>query len=223
MGKKKPKSHSDAGVPCSSKLTSSNYRKNCSNPQAMPTGSKPWKNQVHHILCEHAILDIDPDGDSDGKKLAYIDECLCIADYNINDGYNLIGLPLKPAYIKSRGKTPENLPCHEVDHNGGPGFYTDECKEWLHSNVWNTLIDRRKFHTTGPEDIVKALKQCTGVFKGKLTKRGKRGPGPGGTQYSWENRFDYPNEWFRPFSMADDPHWRSPGGRHYPPIFTIIY
>lgn len=223
MGSKEPKSHSDAGSPCASKLVrSSNFRDSCSNPQAMPTGSDPWPNQIHHILCEHAILDINPDSDKDGKKRTYIDECLCIADYDINEESNLIGLPLKPAYIDSDGEVPKNLPCHDVDHNGTPGNYTDECKQWLHDNIWNTLIDRRKAHATSADEIVAALRQCTGVFKGKLTKRGKRGPGVGGTRYSWKNRFKHPEDWMMPFSMSGDPNYRSPGAPNPKPLFEIL-
>lgn len=223
MAKNKPKSHSDKGEKCKSKITASNYRKNCSNPMAMPNGMTPWPNQIHHILCEHAVLDIQPSNDADGKKLAYINECLCIADWNINDSTNLIGLPLKPAYIKSRGTDPQNLPCHEVDHNTSNG-YTFECKQWLHNNVWNTLIDRRKAHETSAEDIIAALKKCTSLYKSIITKRGNRGPGRCGTEICWKKRFEkkYEYEWYKPFSMSSDPSHRSPGGRWLPDIFEKI-
>src|SRR2546426_10312046 len=96
-----------------------NYRGSCPPYQGrnFSTGRTPWGNQVHHILCEHAITDFDLDKD----KFDYIKACLCIAEWDINSkkygkqGRNLVGLPLKPAYLKSYGKTPSNLPCHDVD------------------------------------------------------------------------------------------------------------
>jgi hypothetical protein len=206
-------------VRCSAKK----YRKTCKDPGDFPTGSIPWRNQIHHILCEHAILDIEPDNDSSGEKREYIDACLCIADYDLNNVDNLRGLPLKSAYVKSQGTIPQNLPCHNVDHNTVDG-YTNEVKEWLHNNIWNTLIDQRKKHETSAKVIVAQLNTCTTTFKGVLTKRGKRGVKPGGTLINWQNRFDPKNEdtWYEPFSMAKTPTKRSPGGRWMPAFFEMI-
>lgn len=204
--------------PCHSKLErSSNYRSVCVNPCAMPDGRTPYKNQIHHILCEHAILDRQPTGDADGSKAKFIQECLCLIDWDINEEPNLIGLPLKSAYIRTGGKTPQNFCCHNVDHNTAKG-YTYECKKWLHDNVWNTLVDKRKKHEVNAENILAALKRCSSTFKGVLTKRGKRNDG---TQSSYENRFDE-DEWYHPFSMAQEPTPRSPGGRNMPPILKMI-
>lgn len=209
------KKHASIPNPCNSKLErSSNYRSKCTDPCAMPTGKTPYKNQIHHILCEHAILDIRPDDDS---KLQFIKDCLCIASWDINDSSNLIGLPLKSAYIRTAGKTPQNFCCHNVDHNTADG-YTNECKQWLHDNVWNTLIDKRKSHEVTTANIVAQLKACTAMFKSVLTRRGLRNDG---TQYSYENRFTEP-EWYAPFSMAANPTPRSPGGRNRPRILQML-
>lgn len=204
--------------PCNSKLErSSSYRNACSNPCAMPDGRTPYKNQIHHILCEHAILDRQPAGDGDGSKAKFIQDCLCLIDWDINDASNLIGLPLKSAYTRSGGKTPQDYCCHNVDHNTSDG-YTNECKQWLHDNVWNTVVDKKKSHQVNADNIKAALIKCTGVFKGILTKRGKRNDG---TQSSWENRFTE-DEWYFPFSMASEPSERSPGGRGMPRVLKML-
>src|SRR3974390_2598864 len=138
------KKHADLPSPCKAKLVrSSNFRNNCTNPRPMPTGKSPYKNQIHHILCEHAILDIQPLGDSDGKKAKFIKDCLCSTSWDINVSNNLIGLPLKSVYRNTDGRTPQNFCCHNVDHNTADG-YTYECKQWLHRQIWNRLVDQRK-------------------------------------------------------------------------------
>lgn len=204
--------------PCNSKLErSSNYRNACTNPVAMPDGTTPYKNQIHHILCEHAILDRQPEGDADGTKATFISECLCLIKWDINDPSNLIGLPMKRAYINSHGKTPQNYCAHNVDHNTSDG-YTYECKKWLHDQIWNTLIDRRKKHEVNAKNILATLKDCTTTFDGYLTTRGSRN---GGTQTSYENRKTQP-KWYYPFSMGKKPTPRSPGGSNLPPILKAL-
>lgn len=204
--------------PCKSKLErSSNYRKVSANPVNMPDGKTPYKNQIHHILCEHAILDRNPSGDADGSKKSFIKECLCMIEWDINDESNLIGLPLKSAYTRPGVVKPVNYCCHNVDHNTSEG-YTNECKKWLHDNVWNTVVDKKKPHQVNADNIVSALKTCTSTFKGILTKRGRRNDG---TESSWKNRFTEP-EWHHPFSMASEPSDRSPGGRGMPRVLKMI-
>lgn len=217
MAKNKPKSHSDTGDKCVSRLTRSRsrqYRKACTKPQQMLKGRKPYRNEIHHILCEHAILDITPDGDPNGEKLAYIQECLCIAEWDINNQKNLIGLPLWQAYNASDGQNPVDTVCHNVGHNTADG-YTQEVKDWLHNNVWNVLIDVKKEHKAGAEEIVKALDLCSDIFEDRLLERGSRGVAPGGTKISWEKRFEEENKniWYEPFSMSANPRLRSPGGQ----------
>jgi hypothetical protein len=202
--------HAKVPTPCKSKLTrSSNFRKSCSNPRAMPTGKSPYKNQIHHILCEHAILDIQPAGDTGGKKLKYIKACLCSLGWDINESGNLIGLPLKSVYRNTQGKTPQNFCCHNVDHNINEG-YTTECKKWLHRQVWNQL-DEKDGHEVTSAMIMQGLQDCIENFTGLLESRALR-PGGEGTQYAYENRFTL-DEWYAAFSMAEFPTERSPGGR----------
>ncbi|SRR6266516_301353 len=197
-----------------------NYRGNCPPYQgrSFSTGRTPWRNQVHHILCEHAITDFDDAMEK--EKLGYIKACLCIADWDINEGNNLVGLPLKTVYIRSDGETPTNLTCHNVDHNTADG-YTFEVKRWLHDNIWDSLAVSQDKHKVDAKDIKGQLNDCIDHFKTELKNRGERN---GGTRSSYKNRFepDQAKKWYKPFSMSRKPTERSPGGRRKLPIFKTI-
>lgn len=205
---------------CKSRVTrNSTFRNDCPpwNGRTFSTGKYPWKNQVHHILCQHSITDFDI---KDREQFAYIKACLCLADWDINDASNLIGLPLKSVYIRSDGTLPTNLCCHNVDHNTAGG-YTLEVKQWLHDNVWSTLRANRKAHEVEAKNIKRQLEKCTAHFKAVLARRSRRNKG---TLVSWNNRFEeaHAKKWYRPFSMAAQPTHRSPGGRGNLRIFQAI-
>lgn len=206
------------------KGSDSNYRPNCPpyevNGRKFTSGSTPWANEIHHILCEHAISDFD---DTMGpEKLEYIRDCLCDADWDINDKNNLIGLPEKSVYVNSRGTTPVNLPCHTIDHNTADG-YTNEVLAWLHSNIWESLTITKSNHQMTPTTVKQLLDETVDHFKGELKRRGKRSTG---TTPAYANRFEssWEQTWYLPFSMANDGHVRerSPGGRGNLPIFDEI-
>jgi hypothetical protein len=211
-----PPAHATLPNPCTGKIErSSNYRDNCTNPSAaFVDGTTPYKNQIHHILCEHAIVDREP---ADKTKKKFISDCLCMMDWDINDANNLIALPMKSAYTRPGVNKPVNFCCHNVDHNTADG-YTYECRDWLHDNVWDTLVDKAKTHAVNVTNIVSALNTCITTFKGRLTRRGKRNDG---TESSWKNRFTEP-EWYHPFSMGANPSPRSPGGRGMPRVLKMI-
>jgi hypothetical protein len=203
------------------------YRKTCKNPVSMPTGTDPYRNEIHHILCEHAITDINLHGDDDGSKFKLIVACLCVIDWDINAEANLVGLPLKQAYrdlyaSDAAVESPKDTPCHNVDHNTSDG-YTSECKQWLHDNVWETVVDKSKTHEFNQEAIKSGLESCTSKFKSLLVKRGKRN-GAKGTKWSFAHRFDADQKdtWYHPFSMGKDPSPRSPGGTNPLPVLKLI-
>jgi hypothetical protein len=177
----------------------STYRANCSDGFV----SGLW--QAHHITCHHAL----GGREIADKYLEYVNDCLWITDWDLNDSANLVGLPLNMQYRMSDGTDPVDKCSHQVDHNT-QGGYTDECKQWLKTNVWDTLTNVRKKHEVTAKDLKAALNQCTGVFKGKLTKRGSR---KGGTVTCWNNRHkpSYAEKWYYPFSMGDTPSHRHPG------------
>ena len=147
-----------------------------------------------------------------------MEDCLWITKWDLNDPANLIGLPLYKQYKMSSGASPVNMCAHNIDHNTSDG-YTKECKDWLKTNVWDTLNDKQKDHDVNADAIRKQLEDCTDEFKDKLEDRGTGNRLPGGkgpgTLVSFQNRFD-PNwrtKWYYPFSMALKPRRRNPGTR----------
>ena len=215
------KKHSAVPVPCKSKLTKSSsksYRAACANPCAMNDGKTPYNNQIHHILCEHAIAVIEPADDPSGEKLSLINDCLCMITWDINEAVNLIGLPMKSAYVNSGGRIPKSSCCHNVDHGSADG-YTQECIDYLHAQIWDTIVDKKKSHQVNAKNILQALKDCTTEFTTRLTNRGLRDGSD--TQVSYVNRLTRP-KWYHPFSMAKKPTKRSPGGSRMPRILKMI-
>lgn len=190
-----------------SRLTrSSNYRQTCTawfSPGHTPNFADLW--QAHHVACDHALggREVDP------VDREYVEQCLWITKWDLNDADNLVGMPLNKQYKRSDGTMPVNLPSHQVDHNTTRG-YTDECKDWLKDNLWDTLKAGQDPHTVDPKDIAATLKACTATFKAKLVARGFRS---GGTVAAWTTRFDAANErtWYHPFSMGAAPEHRGPG------------
>ena len=176
----------------------SKYRANCT------AGFCKGFWEAHHITCNHAV-----EGRVIEKNKEYVEDCLWITDWNLNDSDNLIGLPTNKQYRVSDGKIPVNTCSHQVDHNTAGG-YTDECKKWLKDNVWDTLNNKRKAHETNAKAIKEQLEECTAVFKEKLETRGQRKQG---TVICWHNRFrdEYESTWYYPFSMGKKPRTRRPG------------
>ena len=182
-------------------------------------GNYDWG--AHHVLCCSCFTKIDA---GDAQKNAYVEDCLYITRWNINDKPNMIGLPMYGRYVRTncRNAEPDELPAHDVDHNTTRG-YTDEVTDYLNANVWQKFNDRRKKHEDNAENLKAALDSASKFFKGQLVKRGVRG---GGNRKCWEARFTHPRKgwsaakknsykqvkkWYAPFSMALIPSRRSPG------------
>lgn len=186
-----------------SRLTrSSDYRTKCASGFRVGDG-KHW--EAHHITCNHAV---------EGREIApadreYVEACLWITDWDLNNPGNLVGMPRNRQYRETDGKVPPFGPSHQVDHNTSDG-YTEECKDWLSKNVWSTLKAKQKDHEVEAKAIKAQLENCTTIFKAKLVARGAR---EGGTLSCWANRFDpaYAARWYQPFSMGKTPRPRSPG------------
>lgn len=160
--------------------------------------------EAHHVACNHAV-----EGRVIEKNKDYVEDCLWITEWDLNNPDNLIGLPKNKQYRTSDGKVPSNKCSHQVDHNTSDG-YTNECKQWLKDNVWDTLNDKRKKHENNAKNIKQQFEDCTDHFKALLDFRGIR---KGGTLNCWDNRFnpDYKEKWYYPFSMGNDPRKRHPG------------
>jgi hypothetical protein len=188
--------HAGLPVPCNSKL----FKDSSDYSAGFPSGPTMWENEIHHIVCEHSILDITV---KPASKLKYVRDCLCATTWDINKKPNLIQLPLKQTYMASDGQTPSNLCAHNCDHNITDG-YTSEVKKWLHEQVWDTISEKQKVHQTDVTKIEDQLDKCMRRYAKQLTKRGIRCMG---TKIAWENRFGdgWQTSWYQPFSMADDP------------------
>lgn len=175
--------------------------------------------EAHHILCNHAVEGRDTSVAADPQ---YVEDCLWITDWNLNDAHNMIGLPKNRQYRASLGKVPQNLPSHQVDHNTSDG-YTNECKRYLEANVWTSLDNNRTDHEMNAESLQSQLRAGSDHFRRVLTRRGERN---GGTQDCWEHRFPHApstasaaerasyqqkKKWYAPFSMGAKPRKRHPG------------
>src|SRR5262249_39064285 len=96
--------------------------------------------QIHHIVCISSMADgtiAKKVKDRDKRKV--IRECLKLTNWNINDGHNCIGLPLKRAFVDQRA--PQGwggLPCHQVEHNPA---YTEGVSLRLHEQVWQPIAE----------------------------------------------------------------------------------
>jgi len=169
--------------------------------------------ESHHIACNHAV-----EGRIISKNKAYVENCLWITDWDLNNNDNLIGLPKKRQYENSSGRSPINLCAHNIDHD----HYTDDCKEWMKINIWDTLNDKQKDHDVKATDIQQQLKSCTTIFKTRLDTLGISN---GGTLISYRNRFKtgWEDKWYEAFSMSLSPRKRNPGSmRDLNKLFNII-
>jgi hypothetical protein len=164
--------------------------------------------QIHHILSLTCIGKRAQDYKSADAQ--YIEDCLWCTPWNVNDGHNLIGLPLNKKYIDSNGTAPVNLPSHQVDHNTLQG-YTFEVSRWLKGNVWDKITAKTKIHKVDVQKVQDLLKAGSDHWRNQLENvRGHRKPG---TVEGWQKRFEpaMKKKWYIPFSMALMVSERSPG------------
>lgn len=104
--------------------------------------------------------------------------------------------------LASKFAAPENLPAHNPVSWGHVDF-NDEVTQYLTTNIWNHLNEKKKEHKVNPEDIQGALNDASDYFMDELKDRGKRGDG---TAKEWPRRFNAGNKtWYHPFSMAAKP------------------
>ncbi len=184
----------------------SNYRDNTPHLSWMKAEDVQW--QAHHILCNHSVESrtFPP------EDVVFAEDCLWITDWNLNARHNMVGLPLNRQYRETDGKVPVNKPSHQVDHNTTDG-YTDECTDWLKTNVWDKIKDKGKNHKANAENMKELLKGGSTHFRTLLGERGCRKEG---TAHCWSHRFEDPpagvpkagykqeKKWYFPFSMASN-------------------
>lgn len=163
------------------------------------TGYRVGAWQAHHILCVDA-LESRSFSDTDIEDFA--EACLWTTVWDINDGHNMVGMPVRSDYKDNNGVMGMDICCHANDHNT-TGGYTGECKDYLQVQVWNKIKKKKnaKDHITNPESLKAALKAATTKFRGLLNDRAEREKG---TLVAWTKRHDpgWENKWYKPFSMA---------------------
>ena len=191
------------------------YRQTCVDANSGFNSSIERRSEVHHILCNHSVAKRLEDYKNDGGvTMTYIENCLWITDWDLNNKDNLIGLPrnrqLRECYGEKPEKTwiPLNLPSHHVDHNTADG-YTNEVQMWLRRNIWDKLEAASKQHKADAETIKKQLEDGSAHFKKLLLSRGTREMG---TKMGWKLQHDkrYERLWYQPFSMGKKPSHRQP-------------
>jgi hypothetical protein len=191
----------------------SKYRQTCRSANSGFNSSAERRSEVHHILCNHSVAKRQADyKDDGGVTMKYVENCLWITEWDLNNKDNLIGLPRNRQLRECYGKEPEknwnpvDLPSHQVDHNTADG-YTNEVRKWLKANLWDTLNATQKQHKVDAETIKKQLEDGSTHFKKMLISRGSREMG---TKICWKLQHDkgYERRWYHPFSMGKKPSHR---------------
>jgi hypothetical protein len=165
--------------------------------------------QIHHIVCVSSMADgtIAKYVKSKDKRKV-IRECLKLTDWNINAGHNVIGLPLKRAYVYKLAPSDwGGLPCHQVEHNPA---YTEGVSDRLHEEIWQPIAENAEDCEFEASSLVSQLKDESKHWRSFLVRRGKS---KGGTGVCWKNRKKLRAVWYIPFSMNPG----TPVGREPPP------
>ncbi len=198
---------------------SSDYRAACPGfklPPLPPHGKT--LSEAHHLVCVQSINERRTTGNypEDPATNEYVEACLQLSAWDINGASNLMGMPTNLQHSLAAGTNPANVPSHQVDHNNDQGYRRKDLKEYLRSNVWNTVTAKKDPpHQQDVENIKKQLEDASAEMKRRLTVRGLRGDAKKlyvGTAANWEHRLkaDCSPTWYMPFSMADDPTPRVP-------------
>ncbi len=155
--------------------------------------------QAHHILCEHAL---------GSRSFAaadeeFAEESLWVTPWDLNAAANMIGMPIRSDFRAQNGAMGMNICSHANDHNT-TGGYTEECKDYLQTKVWDKIQKGKNGHTTTPTDLAGVLNGASTYFRAELTRRST--VRSGGTLLAWTKRHDpaWAATWYVPFSMATD-------------------
>ena len=176
--------------------------------------------QIHHIVCLAAMTDARiAKNVTDKGEMQFIKECLKLSKWNINDAgdqvntdSNVVGLPLKIAFVKKPAAQWDGWPCHQVEHNP---LYTTAVSDRLYEQVWKQALGwRKKCQDCQKECLINAdtleeqLNRESKFWYDFLDERGKE---EGGTAVCWRDRWTKKKDvWYIPFSMALDPKPRDP-------------
>lgn len=148
--------------------------------------------QVHHVLCLSCLTDSSIEM---GNK-SYIEKCMKLTEWDINKPPNLLGMPIKLAYLADEGNPKwDGIPCHQVEHP----IYTDNIRMWINSEIWANLNTNVAACDVNGKDIAGLLEAGSDLWRGELKARGKE---HGGTRQCWIHRDGKKRSvWYIPFSM----------------------
>ncbi len=189
------------------------YRERCKSANRGFNSDLKRRSEVHHLVCEHSVAQRKEKYEDDEQE-RYIEECLRLVEWDINNDDNLWGMPRNRQFRTDwSGPTsdwqPRQIPSHQVDHNTLDG-YTNEVADYLHDTIWSKLQAKKKSHELDASKIKDGLVKASKHFLDQLQERGKR---QGGTVDGWSHRFEesWKTKWYEPFSMGQTPSERSPG------------
>jgi hypothetical protein len=183
-------------------------------------GTAAGQSEFHHVLAISSLQDgnIRPE-----DKLDFYHNCMAMTTWDINDGPNLMGMPVKAifenaerqpltdvvsliheqfpgmaivdAQLGAFGSLPD-LPCHDNEHND---YNTEQVKD-LRANIWEPLEEVQEDCSINGKDILAELERATLAWRQFLIARGKE---CGGAAHCWRNRNEpgYNEFWYIPFSM----------------------
>jgi hypothetical protein len=183
-------------------------------------GTASGQSAFHHVLAVSSLQDgnIQP-----ADKLEFYHDCMKLTTWDINDGPNLMGLPLKEVYesadrnplsstlslihdnlpgmanadaqLGNFGSIPD-LPCHQNEHDD---YNVEQVKDLI-DHIWEPLAEVQQDCAVKGKNILEELQKATVAWRQFLIGRGKE---CGGAAHCWRNRNQpgYDAFWFIPFSM----------------------
>jgi hypothetical protein len=192
--------------------------------------------QAHHVLPGVALQKATIENQvKNAEKAAYIENCKWITDWNLNENYNMMGLPTIWDYIiaekikQAAGSTAEKIRLSDYRSNlikalvnalganfiGPKNLPAHNPVSWGHVDFNGEVTD---FLKTEIWDHLNENKEEHKInpesIKGQLddaaehfmSELNERGQRGEGTEKEWPRRFDSGNTtWFHPFSMAAKP------------------
>jgi hypothetical protein len=166
-------------------------------------------NQVHHALCVYACSNSTFPKNLTDDEFAFIMLCLAPTDWDINKEPNVIGLPLKTAYVELPDDSGwGKLPCHQVDHD----IYLKDVNAYVTAEIWGAIRDAKEAEACEQLDgnTIKTLfEDGSAEWRGFLVERGLKS---GGTKAALAYCLNPPqpgtattitdDNWYIPFSMG---------------------
>jgi hypothetical protein len=165
--------------------------------------------QIHHIVCISSMTNATIATEVQDKgQTEFVRECLKLTNWDINAKPNVVGLPLKRAFVhKGAPGGWDGWPCHQWEHPA----YTDKVSTKLNDNVWQKVLKKRKKCTDcgtkcniNAASVQKELNDESKDWLRFLRERGNgTDSGQKGTAACWKGRKNNVN-WYIPFSMNPD-------------------